>query len=439
MHRDSLNMRMILAFFLPLIFMTQMHQISHSLVHAFLARLSDPTVALAAFSIAFAFNMTISAANQVSTQGGISFITDRAAFWQLFRFSAAVCICLFIIIESVALTPLGDFLFGQWMRASEEVVKQARITSAIMGLWLFPVMIRNLGYALSMVQRRTIMITKATAIRLVALVFFLSFYSIWLDGAPVGGAALVSCMTVEAIYIAFVSYPLLTELKRQRKPPPSYVEIWRFSWPLMITQGSESSVPLVINFFVGQLSNSDLALAGFGVVYGLVRTLLSPIRNLVQTTQTLVHSNKDLKLMFQFTLKVVLFSVTLVVLLFYSPLRGIILEKVMGLTPELSTYATPGVKLAFLTAISWGYSSVLRGTLSAMRRTGDIAVTVPIRLSVVAAVCSIAMLFPDPNGAMTGILALSSAFASESIFLAHRLRHHFQAATNMFPHPGGLS
>jgi len=54
MPRDSLNLKLILAFFLPLIFMTQMHQISHSMVHAFLTRLSNPTVVIAAFSIAFA-------------------------------------------------------------------------------------------------------------------------------------------------------------------------------------------------------------------------------------------------------------------------------------------------------------------------------------------------------------------------------------------------
>jgi Na+-driven multidrug efflux pump len=121
-------------------------------------------------------------------------------------------------------------------------------------------------------------------------------------------------------------------------------------------------------------------------------------------------------------------------LFFYSPLRGIILGKVMGLTPELRTYVTPGAQLAFLTAIFWGYSAMLRGALSAMRRTGDIAVTAPIRLSVVAGVCGMAMLFPYPNGAMVGILALSSALASESIFLALRLRHHLKAATNVFCH-----
>lgn len=422
MPRDPLNFKLILLFFLPLIFMTEMHQISHSVVHAFLARLTNPTVVLAAFSIAFAFNTTISTVNQVSIQGGISFISDRTSFWQLFRFFGLACIGLFVAIESVALTPLGDFLFGQLMGASQAVVSQARFASAIMGLWTFPILFRNLSYALVMIQRRTVLITNATIIRLVSLGFFLFIYSNWLEGAAVGGAALVSCMTVEAIYMVIVGYPLLSALEKKKATPPSYLEIWRFSWPLMITQGSESGLPLAINFFLGRLSNPDLALAGFGVVIGLIRAFLAPLRNLLQTAQTLVHSSEEMRQMFQFTLRIVLFFVALVLVFCFSPLRGVILGDVMGLPMELKTYVTPGAKLTFLIAIFWGYSALLRGILSAMRRTGQIALAVPIRFVLVVAVCSVTLFFPDLNGAIVGVLAFSVAYASEAVFLFLRLR-----------------
>ncbi len=136
----------------------------------------------------------------------------------------------------------------------------------------------------------------------------------------------------------------------------------------MITQSSESCVPLAINLFLGQLSNPDLALAGFGVVNGLVRAFMSPLRNLAQTAQTLIHSHEEMKVMFQFTLRTVLFFVVFVFVFFLSPLRDIILGNVMGLTIELNRYVTPGAKLSFLLAIFWGYSALLRGILSAMRR-----------------------------------------------------------------------
>ena len=142
--------------------------------------------------------------------------------------------------------------------------------------------------------------------------------------------------------------------------------------------------------------------------------------------------------MFNFTLKTVLFFVAMVLLLFYSPLRSAILEKVMGLTSELSQYSIPGLKLTFLPAIFWGYSALLRGILSAMRRTGAIAFTAVIRLVVVALLCSVTLLFfPHLNGTVMGVLAFSSAFATESIFLVLSLSSHFKASKQLFPHLQG--
>ena len=138
--------------------------------------------------------------------------------------------------------------------------------------------------------------------------------------------------------------------------------------------------------------------------------------------------------MFQFTLRTVLFFVTVVLVLYFSPLRSILLGKVMGLNLELSRYATPGVKLTFLVAIFMGYSALLRGILSAMRRTGDIAVTVLIRLVVVVLVCSITIFLPGLNGTIVGVCAFGGAFASESVFLALRIRGHFKTTKQLFPH-----
>ena len=62
-----LNIRTAVWFFVPLILTTELHQLSHSLVHAFLARLGDPTTTLAAFSVAFAFNTTFSGIVSIET------------------------------------------------------------------------------------------------------------------------------------------------------------------------------------------------------------------------------------------------------------------------------------------------------------------------------------------------------------------------------------
>src|SRR6188474_3523744 len=145
-----LTVRTAVLFFIPLILTTELHQLSHSLVHAFLARLGDPTTTLAAFSIAFSFNTTFSGIISVSTQAGMSYISDKRSFWRIARFYFFVSLAPFVLIETVALTPLGDWLFGTMMGASPEVTRLAKAAAAVMALWIFPNQLRNIATALCM-------------------------------------------------------------------------------------------------------------------------------------------------------------------------------------------------------------------------------------------------------------------------------------------------
>ena len=75
--RPRLTVKVILLFFLPLILMQELHQISHSVIHAFLARLPNPKETIASFSIAFAFVTTFSGISSVCIQACICFVKDR--------------------------------------------------------------------------------------------------------------------------------------------------------------------------------------------------------------------------------------------------------------------------------------------------------------------------------------------------------------------------
>ena len=412
--------------------MQELHQISHSVIHAFLARLSNPKETLAAFSISFAFATTLSGISSVSIQAGICFVKSRASFWRLARFFFAVAFIVFLLIEFIAFTPLSHILFGRWMGASAAVVRNAKITSAIMGLWILPILVRNLCYALAMIYHRTLLITYATIIRLAALGIFLIIYPFFLEGAAVGGAALVSCMTVEAIYMLIVIRPVFQKIERDNQATSSFYDIWNFSWPLMITQGSENGVAFVINLFLGQLFNPDLALASFGVVYGLVRVILAPLRNLVQTAQTLLHTLNDLLLMLKFASGLLLFFVIIIFVMFYTPIRFWILEGIMGLPLELNRYITPAVKLIILTAVFWGFAALFRGVLSAMRRTQILAVSSGLRLFVVTVVGSASLILPNLNGAVLGIVAISGAFIAETLILGWQIRCQAKGAGPLF-------
>ncbi|MES2564432.1 MAG: hypothetical protein V4637_17165, partial [Pseudomonadota bacterium] len=203
--QSPLTVRVAVLFFLPLIISTELHQLSHSLVHAFLARLGDATITLAAFSIAFSFNTTFSGIISVEVQAAMSYITDKRSFWRIARFYFFIALVPFVVIEAVALTPLGDWLFGVMMGASPEATRLAKLASAVMGLWIFPNQVRNMTTALCMMHRRTLPISYATVIRMGSQVLMLMVLPFWMEGAVAGAASLVGCMTVEGIFMYWVS------------------------------------------------------------------------------------------------------------------------------------------------------------------------------------------------------------------------------------------
>ncbi len=428
-----LTARAALAFFVPLILTTELHQLSHSLVHAFLARLGDPTTTIAAFSIAFAFNTTFSGIIAVSTQAGMAYIADKRSFWRIARFYFLLSLAPFVLIEAVALTPLGDWLFGTLMGASPEVTRLAKAASAVMGLWIVPNQVRNLATALCMMHRRTLLISHSTMVRLVAQALMLMVLPFWMEGAVAGAASLVGCMTVEAIYMYCVSRAFYDALPAGGGEQASYRQLWVFSWPLMVTQIAENGVTLVINFFLGRLANPDLALAAFGVVNGLKSLVASPLRNLAQTAQALVRDRADMRVILRFANRLTLVYALLVAGLFYTPLRDVILGGIMGLPEKLKIYATPGVQMVLLVVVVWGYSSLFRGLLAAMRKTQIIAVSAGIRLLVVVAVGSVTLIAPNLNGAAVGVAAVGCALLAEALILGWRVALYRRTAGPLFP------
>lgn len=431
--QQRLTMRMAAAFFIPLILTTELHQVSHSLVQGFLARLGDPTTTLAAFSVAFAFNTTFSGLIGVAIQAGIAFISDKRSFWRVSRFYFVLGLVPFAFIEMFALTPLGDWLFGTLIGASAEVTRLAKPASAVMALWIFPNQVRNVTNAICMLHRRTMPISNSTFVRLGSQVLMLMVFPWFMPGAVAGAASLVGGMSVESLYMYYASREIYRSLPDSGGEQVSYRRMWIFSWPLMVTAASENGVTFFINFFLGRLAHPDIALAAFGVVNALTQLIVSPLRNLNQTAQALVRSREDIQVMHRFVNRLAIIYACIVALLFYTPMRDVILSGVMGLRADLADYARPGVQMMLLAALVWGYSSLLRGLLSAMRRTGAIAGSAAIRLLVVIAVGSITLFAPDLNGTVVGIGAIAAAFLAEALVLGFRVKAVLASGEPLFP------
>jgi len=432
--RQPVTLRDVSAFYLPLIFTTEMMQISHSVVNASLARLAAPKITLAGYNVAFSLYHTLTSPSITGPTLGISFLRDRASAWRLVLFFWLVTAPSVAVLLAVALTPVGRWVFGGLLGASAEVVRQGQLAALVLAFNSPVLVFRHLATAVLLTNRRTHLITIGTAIRLTVLAAAVVAWPLVLEGSVVGALSITTCQWAEAAFAVLMAWPYYRRLPAAGVDEGTFADYWRFGWPVFIGLAAENGVVFTINFFLGRLPHPDLALAAWGVVNSVMRMLLAPLRNLQQTAQTLVRTREDLQVVLRFTARAVAIATVGCLLLFLLPSRDWVLEGAMGLTGELRDYSVPAVAVTFLVALFWGYAALFKGLLANLRRTNAIGAAAPLRFAAIVVVMSLIFVTPGINGAMLGVLAVGAAFLSEALLLGWRLVSlHRRAPEPLFP------
>ncbi len=420
--RRRLRLKDCYLFFFPLVLMVELNMISKSAIHAFIARTETPSISLAAFNAAFTFYFALTSATEITTVLCLSYLKSRSDVGRLIGFAVVILLIPLAAALLVAFTDIGNTVFGTWFALSQHGQIEAR---QCVGLLIFsiPVLIlRGIAFALLMMNRRTIIITWSTFVRLASLAVSLAVLPMWVGGAAIGAGALVFCMASETVFAWAFAWKHLLAMPAGRQIKDRFVEYWRFAWPLIINASAEMGVIFVINLFLGRLSKPELAIAAFGVVHGLVSLLLGPMRNLTQSAQTLVAGREDVRTMLTFTLHLIVFFALLALICFQTPFKHVILSDIMGLTPELAGYSEPALGICFAMAAFWSLTALFRGLLAKARTTTSLAASGILRIITATLAGAASLALPDVNGALLGVVAWVLSYAVETAISTWRLR-----------------
>lgn len=419
--RPRLRIRECYAFFVPLVLMVELNMISKSVIHAFLARTDDPSVTLAAFNAGFTFYFALTSATEITALLCLSYLKSRTDALRVVRFMALILLLPLGLALTVAFTPAGNELFGSWFGLSAQGQIGARLTVGLLAISIPFLILRGMAFALLMRNRRTIIITLSTFVRLASLALSLIVLPLFLEGAAIGAGALVCCMASEGVFAWVFARRHLAELPADRETTDTLSGYWRFSWPLIINVSAEMGVIFTISLFLGQLQNAELAIAAFGVAHGLIGLLMGPMRNLTQSAQTLVGERRDIRTLFVFTGQLIALFTVLALLLFNTAIRDTVLGGVMGLTPELAAYAAPAMQIAFLMAAFWSCTALFRGFLANAKTTGSLAASGILRIATAALAGLFGLAHPEINGALLGVAAWILSYAVEAAISLWRL------------------
>lgn len=424
------SQRSILLFWLPLAATWVMMASEGPFLAAVIARLPDPTFNLAAHGVAFAIAIMIEAPVIMLMSAATSVVKNRTSFLKLRNFSRALCLGSTAVLVVALLPPVYDRLVVQAMGVPTEV---AELTHG--ALWFFLPWPSAIGYrrflqGVLIRSGKTRLVAYGTGIRLAAMALAGLAGLLLLDipGAWVGGLALATGVTVEAIAARFMAAStvdaiLRGELDTAPDAGVTYMDIARFYWPLALTSMIGLTVQPLLTFFMGRSVAPVESLAVFPVVIALSFFFRSMGLAYQDTAIALMGERfvhyPELK---RFAWSLGGATTIGLALVAFTPLSDVYFGTISGLTPELTDFAlTPTRIIVLLPALSV-WLSLQRAILVESRKTSHVTVASAMEVTTVAASFTFLGFGLDLVGATAAFGAFLAGRLSSNLYLAWATR-----------------
>lgn len=413
-----------LRFLLPLAITSIVLELGTQVLNAGMARVPQATITLAGFGVAWGLILFFTSPLAQAKELGLVMGDGPAARQQVRRFVLITGLLLSLGLGSLAVTPLGVIAIEEFHNIDSTLAAAVRTIL----LWLMPYpLIRGTSLyhaGLLIRHRRTELVSVAiltsicTSVATVFLLLPLPFIAAVPIRLPILGiyaGILVELIIVLAGFRYVVRQGRDADTTVNNRPlAPSYAEIIRFFWPLsLIMMIQEFSRPL-INLFVSRQSDGPEALAVLAIVYILGRipyAWLNDIRNLPSAFRTEEHSLYYIR---WFAAGCGFVSASTIALLFWTPLREIILREWISLDPLLAEMSR--IPLLFFPGFSIvvAIRAYYHGVGLVERRTAALAPSAPLRLLTIWLTLLILPIF-QIGGVTLGVIALLNGFIAETV------------------------
>jgi hypothetical protein len=364
-----LNQKEISRFFFPLLLNVQLMSLSHSVINAALARLEQPVLALAGFSIAMVLHLFLASPSYQNHTITIALVRNRKSLLGVGVYVLTMAAYVSLLLALIGYSPLGPWVLEKLVGTTPEIAAEARNVIAVLAFLPFLTGVRGLCQGLVIRARHTGLVSLATLIRIGALLGFLFLGKTWFSGATLGAFGLLGCIGVETgfmIWFAWKSY-----VPEEDAVEKTWREIFRYSLPLSFSSAMQQAVPLMIGAIISRLPDAALALAAYGIIRGFIFLLAGPMRNLQQAYLTLVHTKDDYRQLVIF-FRWVATLMALIMLATAYPLNQPILGRIMGLADDLRRYIALPLAACVLYPVFYGAVNLLRGVYAAEHRTGQL-------------------------------------------------------------------
>ena len=397
------------------------------MLSAFVARLADPAVNLAAYGgIVFPIALIIEAPVIMLLAASTALSKDWASYQKLRNYMLLSGGLLTALHLLVALTPIYYFIANNLLGAPAEIVEPARLGLLIMTPWTWTIAYRRLNQGVMIRFGHSNIVGIGTGIRLGIdlLVLFTGFY-LKLPGIVVATTAVAAGVTSEAIYSGIRVRPILhKELKLASvvEPALTYRAFANFYIPLVMTSLLTLLIQPMGSAALGRMPLALESLAVWPVVSGFIFMLRSMGVAFNEVVVALVDDENSVSSLRRFTTLLSVATTLIIITIAATPLSRLWLEELSALPPSLALLARNGLWIGFLLPALNALQSWYQGVLLNSGKTRGISEAVVIFILVTAIVLSVGVFLNEVTGLYIGLTALSAGMLSQTTWLYIRSR-----------------
>jgi len=419
---ERLTYRKVTLFWGPLALTWLMMALEQPILIAFIARLSDAKLNLAAFGIAGSFAMIIESPIIMLMSASTALVTGRNSYRKLKRFTDILNAGITGIQILILIPPVFNFIVIGLMGVPEEVARLAHIALIIFLPWAASIGYRRFYQGILIRNNLTRRVTYGTMVRLSVIVITgLSLYSAGVPGAYVGAGAMSLAVLSEAIATRIMvskTLKVLTNREDTENGNMGLRSITKFYYPLALTSILSLGVHPFVTFFLGRSNMAVESLAVLPVVNSLVFIFRSLGLSYQEVNIALIGTYKqNYRILRNFALYLGTVVTVLISILAFTPLADLWFINISGLSMELADLSYLPLKIMVLLPALTVLLNFQRSLLVINGTTGTISVATATELIGIIAVLLVCVVFLNLVGVVAAAIAFTVGKGISTLYL----------------------
>lgn len=404
------------AFYWPLTLTSAAMLLGHQFQNGILARYPDAERELAIFAIAGSLSFTFVSALVFFPQLVNVYARSAEATRKVFRFSVALGIALALPMLLAAYLPAGKALLGRLFHVEGAMLDSVASYLGYLAPLVLLVSLRAYYSGLLVQARLTKLVTLTHFIQLGTLMALL------LTGKHLGWPAVETVAFASAVTgllelgAGYLFYRLRYKAPAEEEHHSvTYFQLFMFFWPTALTSLMFSASRPVIFSFMSQLPNPTLTLAALRVGFDFGMLFFNPLNQFRHFFVTFGKDDPaDIK---RFMVKVMLVTMSLMLLTALTPASHFLLGQLLGIQGETLTMARQVVAVLCLVPLAMTLRNYYHGHLMTSRKTTLMGIGGVFRVIAIYLFCWAALHLGFLNH-YTAAFALFIGFATEALIVS---------------------